>query len=220
LQRLEAAAADPNILNKTALVAALEQVGPAATGGLTAILQQGARGTAAGDAARALGRIGATQAIPVLQTAMNDPEPYTQFSASVALAQLHDPMGLQAVQAMLASQVPDVRLMAAETMTARDGTWVAALMPLLDNPDGLIRFRAARLIAPYNPDAARRTFELAAEDPNPVVRSEALRLAIDAAQDQPSVLDLAILRQQLRAGDPAVRLYAAGGILTVARTRH
>jgi HEAT repeat protein len=219
LQRLEAVASSPNIRNKTALVAALEQVGPPAANGLIAILQQDVRGPAAGDAARALGKIGATEAIPALQAAMNAPEPYTRYSASVALARLGDPAGLSAVDAMLATSVPDVQLMAAETLSGQNGPWVGTIMPLLDNPDGLTRFRAARLIARYYPDAARRTFEQGATDPNPVIRSEALQMAIDAAPQQPSILDLQTLRRQLRDEDLAVRLSVAGAILAAARSR-
>lgn len=216
LQRLQAAASDPNVHDKSALVTALEQAGTAAVDSLVSIMQTD-RGPAAGDAARALGRLGATQAVPALQAAMNTPDPYVRFSASVALARLGDPAGRDAVTAMVASPVPDVRLMTAEAWDGQNGPWVAAVLPLLDNPDGDIRLRAARLVAPFHPEAARRTLEQAAGDPNPVIRSEALKTTSALALRDPSIAGLPALRARLRDPDPAVRLYAAAGVLALAR---
>ena len=216
LQRLEAMAGNPMVGDKTPLVKALEDVGTPGQAGLIEILKTG-RGPAPGDAARALGRLNATGAVPALKQAMNTPEPYTRSSAAVALALLGDSAGEQAVSGMLDSQVPDIRLMAAEAWRGQDGPWVSAVMPLLDNQDGLIRLRAAGLIAPVNPDAARRVLDQASGDPNPVVRSEALAITARAALDHPTVADLPGLRKRLRDADPAVRMYAAAAIMAVAR---
>jgi hypothetical protein len=217
VRRLRAAATDPDVRDKQPLVAALEQAGRSGIDALVTVMQND-RGPAAGNAARALGRLGATEAVPALQSAMNTPDPYVRFSASVALARLGDPTGREAVNAMVASRVPDVRLMSAEAWNGEDGPWVPAVLPLLDNPDGDIRLRAARLVAPFHLEAAKRTLEQAAGDPNPAIRAEALKATADVAQRNAAITDVPTLRARLRDADPAVRFYAAAGLLALART--
>jgi HEAT repeat protein len=89
--------------------------------------------------------------------------------------------------------------------------------PLLDNPDGLIRLQAARAIAGVSPDDARRVLSEALSDPNPAVRASAAQSLTDAITANPTVADVAALRQRLRDPDPAVRLMAASGLLKLAR---
>jgi hypothetical protein len=90
-------------------------------------------------------------------------------------------------------------------------------MPLLENRDGVTRIQAARLIAPVNPEAARRTLQEAAGDPNPVMRAEAAEAIAALTSVNPDVADLAQARRLLRDADPAVRLQAAGILLAAAR---
>jgi hypothetical protein len=118
---------------------------------------------------------------------------------------------------MLQSEVPDLRLMAADAFEGRPGAWMSAIAPLLENRDGTIRLEAARLLAPVNPEAVRRVLSEAASDPNPVVRSEALRIMEETSTTVPAIADLAQARRLLREQDPAVRVYAAGVLLAAAR---
>jgi HEAT repeat protein len=168
-------------------------------------------------AADALGRLGGAEAIGALQQTFKDPDPFVHSSAAVALARLKDPDGQAYVEQMLQSDVPDLRLAAAEAWNGQNGPWVAAIRPLLDNRDGLNRIRAARLIAPVDPESSRRTLQEAAADPNPVMRAESVKAIAELAQQQPAGSDLAQLRRLLRDADPAVRLSSAGALMAVAR---
>jgi HEAT repeat protein len=121
------------------------------------------------------------------------------------------------VERMLQSEVPDLRIMAAEAYDGQNGAWVSAIMPLLENRDGVTRLQAARLIAPVNPEAARRTLQQAAGDPNPVIRAEAVSVMADVGATTPDVADLTQARRLLRDADPGVRLHAAAVLLAAAR---
>lgn len=195
---------------------ALESAGPPATPLLMKMLASTA-GPARGAAAAALGRRKAEDARPALQTLLRDPDPFVRSSAAVALARMGDAQGQSMVDRMLQSEVPDLRLMAAEAWDGQDGPWVAVIMPLLDNRDGTTRLDAARLIAHVNPEAARRALHDAAADRNPVIRSEATRIMEQVAGDVPEVADPGQLRRLLRDGDPTVRLRAAGTLLALVR---
>ena len=138
-------------------------------------------------------------------------------SAAVALARMGDPDGQAFVDTMLQSEVPDLRLMAAEAFEGRPGAWMSAIAPLLDNRDGTIRLEAARLLAPVNPEAAKRVLSEAASDANPVVRSEAVRIMGETSATVPAVADLPQARRLLREKDSAITVYAAGVLLAAAR---
>ena len=161
-----------------------------------------------------LAKLRAEAARGVLQRGMKDPDPMVRAWSAVGLFRLQDPMGLQQVDQMLASQVPDLQLLAAEAWDGQPGPWVGALRPLLANRDGLVRFEAARLIAPVDPEAAKQVFSEGLADPNPLVRVESARLAGEVAPEQPSALDWPRLRQLLRSTDATARLRAAVAILS------
>ncbi|MEP6918021.1 MAG: HEAT repeat domain-containing protein, partial [Acidobacteriota bacterium] len=168
-------------------------------------------------AADGLGRLGVPGTVGALQQAFKDPDPFVHSSAAVALARLKDPEGQAYVEQMLQSDVPELRLAAAEAWNGQDGPWVEAIRPLLVNRDGLNRVRAARLIAPIDPESARRTLQEAAADPNPVMRAESVRIAAELAQQRPAITDMAQLRRLLRDHDAATRLSSAGALMAVAR---
>ena len=215
LTRLEtvvtAGTADPQMVAK-----ALEAGGPSTTPLLLTMLDKPAAPVQAA-AAAALGRRKAEEARPALQKMLKSGDPMARSSAAVALARMGDPDGQAFVDKMLQSDVPDLRLMAAEAFEGRPGAWMAAVAPLLDNRDGTIRLEAARLLAPVNPEAARRVLSEAASDANPVVRSEAVRIMEETTTTVPAVADLPQARKLLREKDPAVRVYAAGVLLAAAR---
>ena len=86
-------------------------------------------------------------------------------------------------------------------------------MPLLENRDGVTRLQAARLIAPVNPDAARRVLRKRPADKNPVIRAEAVKVMEEVAPQCPDVADVTQARRLLRRADPAVRMHAAAVLL-------
>jgi HEAT repeat protein len=168
-------------------------------------------------AAATLGRRKIDEAKSALQKLMIDPDPYVRSTAAVALGRMGDQQAMTIVERMLQSDVPDLRIMAAEAYDGQNGAWVSAIMPLLDNRDGVTRLQAARLIAPVNPEAARRTLQEAAGDQNPVIRAEAVRVMGDVAGKVPEIADVTQARRLLRDTDPAVRVPAAAVVLAAAR---
>jgi len=169
-------------------------------------------------AAKALGALKSDQSRARLQELSKDPDPLVRLWATVSLARHGDDQALKEVEQMLSSPAPDVQLAAAEAWEGRPGPWVSVVRPLLENPDGLIRLDAARVIAPVDPESARRVLNEALGDANPVVRLESAK-TLDAVSDsQPAVLDVPALRQRLRDRDAHVRLSVAGTLLKVARS--
>jgi HEAT repeat protein len=182
------------------------------------------------EAALSLGKLGATDAIPELKALMGDPE--VRSYAAVALTRLGDADGEQVVQELLQSPVLDLRVLGAQAYEGKEGPWVQALMPALKDPNGLTRVRAAELLAPVAPEAARPVLLEAAKDPNPVVRADVMRILERTEMTSPPTepgadtipganpdgrQGLATLRQLLRDADPTTRLYAAGAILNFVR---
>jgi HEAT repeat protein len=199
-----------------ALADALESLGQPGEAGLLLLLKNQNPGARA-SAAKALGTMKSENARQALRAATQDPDPLVRTTAVISLAKLGDNDAQNSVDRMLASQVPDVQLAAADAWEGRQGPWVDVVRPLLDNPDGLIRLHAARAIAAVNPDDARRTLSEALSDPNPVVRASAAQLLTDIITANPSAADVAALRQRLRDPDPAVRVPAADALLKLAR---
>lgn len=203
-------------IDPATLADALGAAGPAGTPMLMTMLTSQA-GPSRAAAAAALGRRKVEEAKSALQKLMTDPDPYVRSTAAVALGRMGDPPAMTIVERMLQSEVPDLRIMAAEAYDGQNGAWVSAIMPLLENRDGVTRLQAARLIAPVNPEAARRTLQDAAGDQNPVIRAEAVRIMGDVAGTVPEVADVTQARRLLRDPDPAVRIHAGAALLAAAR---
>jgi HEAT repeat protein len=212
------------------LAKALPAAGAAAVPALRAMLKHPAAPVRM-EAALSLGKLGSPDAIPDLKPLLNDPE--LRSFAAVALTRLGDADAESVVQELLQSPVFEVRLLGAQAYEGKGpGPWVQALMPALQDPNGLTRIRAAEMLAPVAPEAARPILMDASKDPNPVVRGDVTRvleqtklLAPPAGseapvEDSPEALGpagLATLRHLLRDTDPATRLHAAGAILGIAR---
>ena len=111
--------------------------------------------------------------------------------------------------------VPASRLVAAEAMASRpDEAWMALATELATaGGDPEVRLRAAKLIAPRNPDLARSVAQELSSDGNPAIREFADSLVIETVSEA----GLAILRSQLRARDDLVRLHAATRVLVSTR---
>jgi HEAT repeat protein len=216
LDRLRTAATAPLPPDKTAVARALVDAGPSAVPILMPMLTAPAGPTRAA-AAASLGKLNARDAEPALLEALKDQDPFVRFSATVALARLGNAQGQQGVRQMLESPVADIRLMAADAWEGQNGPWVAAITPLLSDANGVTRLRAAALLAPVDPEAARRTLNEALSDPNPVIRTETARTLAQVSAGGVPVADTATLRQLLRSEDPWSKLYGAEGILAAVR---
>jgi HEAT repeat protein len=216
LGRLSAAAGNPAGASVD-LVRALEQLGSSGESGLLMLLNAGNPQVRAA-AIRALGAMKSERALPVLQSLFDGMDPATRIPATIALAELGDTRALARVDQMLASNVPQVQLEAAEAWGGRPGPWVEVIRLLLDNTEGFTRLDAARTIAPVDPEAAKRTLTAAMSDINPVIRYESAK-AIDTLIDtQPDAADVPVLRQRLRDADRGVRTAVASALLKLARS--
>jgi len=212
-----------------ALAKALPAAGMTAVPTLRAMLKDPAAPVRM-EAAMSLAKLGAVDAIPDLEPLLADPE--MRSVAAVALTRLGDTTAETVVKEMLQSPVADVRLLGAQAYEGKgSGPWVQALMPALQDPNGLTRVRAAELLAPVEPDAALPVLLEASSDSNPVVRADVMRVVertgilaspgqVSGAtrpRDGDGPRGLAALRRLLRDADPAVRLSAAGAILNLTR---
>jgi HEAT repeat protein len=213
--RLNAAAANPAGASVD-LVRALEQIGSSGEAGLVMLVNGGSPPVRAA-AIRALGAMKSDRAPSLLQPFFDGMDPATRIPATIALAQLGDTRALARVDQMLATNVPQVQLEAAEAWGGRPGPWVEVVRPLLDNTDGFIRLDAARAIAPIDPEAAKRTLNTALGDVNPVIRYESAKSIGTLIETQPDLADLPILRQRLRDADRGVRVAVASALLKAAR---
>jgi HEAT repeat protein len=203
-----------------AVAALLPLGGSAAIPVLRQMLQDAAPPTRAA-ALRALGKMEAREALPDIQLRMTDPSPLVRARAVVALARMGNRQAEEQVTQMLESPVPDVRLIAAETYADRgNGPWISAIMPLLQDQGGLTRLMAAELIAPIDPEAVRSVLGQAAQDANPVVRSEAMRILAEPEAFSLMSGDWPSLRKWLRDPEAAIRMNAARIVIELTSGAH
>jgi HEAT repeat protein len=139
-----------------------------------------------------------------------DQDLLVRLSVTLARAQRGDEKALAEARDMLRSEVPDVRLMAAEALsTALPAESEQAVRPLLTNPDGLVRFRAAALVGQVDPSAVQSVLLEGLAHENPLIQQEAARLV---AETLPG--DIVLLRRLLRQRDHAIVVNAAGAIIS------
>ena len=161
-------------------------------------------------AVRALGRSSDPRSTQQLEALSQDQDGLVRATATLARAKKGDRQALAAARVMLASEVPDIRLFAAEALQSSLPVEAEqAARPLLTNRDGLYRFRAAAIVGHTDPSAVQGIFIEGLGDPNPLVRQEAARIATEALPD-----DIALLRQLLRHADHIIVANAAGTILS------
>jgi HEAT repeat protein len=169
-------------------------------------------------AARALGELGDSNAIPALRNALKDPDPPVRVMAAAALARLGDDAGLEIVRKFENSPVGDLRLLAVEASAAGNptGPWVAVASGVLKDPDPLVRLQAAELLLQHaaDPGNAREVLFSALGDTNPAMRTAAVR-SLERIPAVAMEQDLVTLRKLLRDPSPAVQLEAAAGLLRV-----
>jgi HEAT repeat protein len=165
-------------------------------------------------AATGLGKLGAKyDVLEPLKAALGDPTAYVRVKAAGALYGLGDLSGLQTLQDLSTSDAAVSRLMAAQAMAGRpDARWLDAVRSLTSATEPEVRVGAATLLAPHDPEAARKVLEAAMNDPNPAIREMAGESMIDS-----TTTDLRALRQFLRSPKALEQVQAAGQILTVLR---
>ena len=170
-------------------------------------------------AARALGRLGDPSLVPQLKQALTDPDPPVRVMAAAALARLGDDSSADLMRTYANSPVGDLRLMAVEAGAAGNptGSWVAVATGVLQDPDPLVRLRAAELLLQHaaDPGTAGEVFAQALGDTNPAMRYAAAQ-RLDRLPAAALERDLTTLRKLLRDASPLVQLEAAGGILRIA----
>jgi HEAT repeat protein len=148
-------------------------------------------------------------AAQLLQTLSQDPDLLVHRSVILARAKNGDQGALNEARAMLASDVPDIRLIAAEALHQTLGQEAEqAVRPLLNDRDGINRFRAAAIIGPSDPAAVQSVLIEGLANQNPLVQQTAGKIAAEALSG-----DIVLLRQLLRHDDRAVVVQAAGAIV-------
>jgi len=164
-------------------------------------------------AADALGTMGATSSIDALREVLRDEQFAPRFAAARALFRLGDMTGLPLIQELQVSEHATLRAEALDAMsTDPHAGWQSAVRQLLSDADPLVRLRAARLIAPYDPAAAESTVQGLLADDN-----LAIRQAAGQAYAESIVTDFAVLRQYLHDPDPLVRVTGATRVLELTR---
>ena len=147
-------------------------------------------------------------AAQLLDALNQDQDFMVRMSLVLARAQAGDERGLADAKAMLTSQVPDIRLTAAEALVAtmpRESE--QAVRPLLADRDGINRFRAAAIVGRFDPAAALPVITEGLTDQNRLIQQQAARTL---AQARPA--ETRQLRQLLRHPDRLVVAQAAAAI--------
>jgi hypothetical protein len=172
-------------------------------------------------AANALAELGAKGQIPALQQRVDDPDPAVRFMVSAALARLGDPQAPVTIASLEAHPVGDIRLFAAaaQAEASPQGPWVGIAEQLLQDPDPLLRVRAAELLVRRagDPSLGRAAMLSALSDASPAVRTEAAALLPEVVQR--GGVELPLLRRLLRDALPEVTVGAARAIIRMTQAK-
>jgi HEAT repeat protein len=160
-------------------------------------------------AADALARSKDAAASQLLDALSQDPDPLVHASVTLARAKNGDERALADARAMLASEVPDIRLRAAESLVATlPSESEQAVRPLLTNPDGLNRFRAAAIVGRSDPAAVQSVLMEGLAHQNPLIQQESARIVGETLTG-----NIVLLRQLLRHADRTIVVQAAGALV-------
>ena len=164
-------------------------------------------------AADALGRLEAPAAAAPLRELMKDRQIAVKVAAAGALFRLHDSDGTAFLWNMASSQHPMVQAQALEAMaTDPSPAWLAAVRPLLTDPDPEVRLLGAKLIAPHDPAAANAAIQILLHDGNTAVVEAATNIYVERV-----VTDFPSLRRLLHSADLSTRVNAAVRVLALTR---
>jgi HEAT repeat protein len=146
----------------------------------------------------------------ILESLSQDPDPLVHSSVTLAKAKSGDERAVADARAMLASEVPDIRLTAAEALVdSMPRESEQAVRPLLTDRDGNNRFRAAAIVGRFDPAAVQSVLMEGLAHQSPLIQQEAARVVGDALPG-----DTVLLRQLLRHPDRTIVVQAAGALLT------
>jgi HEAT repeat protein len=217
VQRLEAQVQAGGPRDKSAAIDALARAdAKSATPALIAALSDPAPPSRMA-AANALAELEAVEAIPALKGALKDPDPAVRNMAGVALARLGDESGGVTLESLVESPIGELRLQGLRAAARRDpqGTWSGGVERLLQDPDPLVRLRAAGLLLEFRRESETLSKALgtALTDETPAVRTEAARLLREVTQQRPGVENAAYLRRLLRDQLPEVQIEAARALM-------
>lgn len=164
-------------------------------------------------AAQTIAQLKLTALAPDLEKTSREGEQFAKFIAAVALADLGVAGGESLIEAGLTSPAAEMRLEAARALRARrTASWPETVRPLLQDPDGLTRFKAAEMLLTVDRSAALKVLNPATTDPNFAIRTEVARILTEDPSTSP-----AELRRLLRDGAPHVRLSASKALLARAK---
>jgi len=160
-------------------------------------------------AARSLGRIKDSRAVPGLIGALKDRDAKVRESAAEALAEFEDPRAITPLADLLTDPSSDVKKSALEALSHFDTNLPsAAIVRLLNDPDEDVRHNAAHLVGKMRDRSATGALAKLIADPNADVRQAAIQ-AIAELGDPAAV---AALIPALSDPDPDVREEALGAI--------
>jgi hypothetical protein len=170
-----------------------------------------------GAAVEALGKLGATlgahELVSEIKPLLQDQSSFVRTKAAGALYALNDMSGLSVLQALLQEEASASRLAAVHAMASHpDPVWLEHVRQLTSANEPEIRIGAARLLAPHDPESARKVLEAAQQDPNPALRG----MATDAIGDV-QASDLATLRKLMKSNNRSASVRAAARVLAVLR---
>jgi hypothetical protein len=126
---------------------------------------------------------------------------------------MNDMTGLDMLRQRLTSEFPYVSIDTARRMASQpDATWHTVVRKYVDDPDPSVRVVAAKLIAPFDRDMARRSLESLLLADDPVFRDLAGQAMVQGIAG-----DFGELRRFLRSASPLTRVTAAGRVLELTR---
>jgi HEAT repeat protein len=166
-------------------------------------------------AAQTLGVLLEPKTIPQLEaTLASDPVPSVKLFAAVALKRLGRPSGDELAARLLASDVPEMRLLGGQAYAfSKTRQWTSRILELGAGRNEMHHVQAAEVLACCDAPGARTLLAGALRSPNPLLRREAARV-LETTQ----VADMALARTLLGDPDETVRVYGAGALLTLPQT--
>jgi hypothetical protein len=157
-------------------------------------------------AAQALGLLGVREAIPQLQAMFNGDTMAVKPFAAVALKKLGQSSADTFIASMLASEVPEGRLNAANAYSAAESKlWLEPVRQLRSTPNEPLRVRVAERLACCDAATARTILLEALASPVPVLRADAARVL-----EESSLADLNDARRLMGDAYPNVQLRGDG----------
>lgn len=179
-------------------------------------------------AARSLGRIKDSRAVPGLIGALKDRDAKVRESAAEALAEFEDPRAITPLADLLTDPSSDVKKSALEALSHFDSNLPsAAIVRLLNDPDEDVRHNAAHLVGKMRDRSATGALAKLIADPNADVRQAAIE-AIAELGDPTAVValmpalsdpDADVREQALSAIDDLKAPIAAETLITMMRDR-